>query len=50
MYNISETPPLGKGIRNNVDNNIRLPIQTEKKPFLTWEKLLNSPKQKTKKL
>ena len=50
MYKISEMPPFGNGIKNNVDNNIKLPIQTEKKPFLTCEKLLNNPNKKIKKL
>ena len=50
IYRISDTPPLGKGIKKSIDNNIKPPMQTEKNPFLTWEKLLRSPKKKTKKL
>ena len=43
-------PPFGNGIKNNVERSIKLPIQTEKNPFLTCEKDLNNPNMKIKKL
>ena len=46
IYTISATPQLGNGINNSEDNNIKLPVNTEKRPFLTYDRDLANPNKK----